>query len=78
MYDEQVKEFKSKLTEALPGCEVRFWSDDYRHWVCYEIKGDPHGEPFIDKTSVLDLSSSHDVEVTVRGIVNELPASWRA
>jgi len=78
MYDEQVKEFESKLPEALPRCEVRFWREDRGHWVCYEIKSDPHGEPFIDKTSVLELSSSQNVDAQVRAIANALPASWRA
>ncbi len=78
MYDEQVKEFKSKLPEALPGCEVRFWSEDYGHLVCYEIKGDPHGMPFIGEISVLKLRSSQDVDAHVRLIANALPTSWRA
>jgi hypothetical protein len=77
MNNEQVKEFESKLPAALkPGCEVRFWKEDRKHLVCYEIKGDPHGVPFIDEISVLKLRSSQDVDAQVRLISNELPASW--
>jgi hypothetical protein len=81
MYDEQVKEFKSKLPEALPRCEVRFWKEDREGsglLICYEVRCGQSNPPQPGEAEVRYLRSSHDVEVIVRGIVNALPASWRA
>lgn len=78
MYDEQVKEFESKLPAAFkPECIVRIWREDYGHFVCYEIWNGlinaPPGEILVPK-----LGSSHDVEVHVRLIANTVPVSWHA
>lgn len=79
MYDEQVKEFESKLPAALkPECNVRFWREDYGHWVCYEIRDGLINAPVLGKILVSKFRSSHDVEVNVRLIANALPASWCA
>lgn len=76
MNDEQVKEFKSKLPEALPGCEVRFWMDDGL-FICVEVRRG-QSKPRSGRFDVKLMNSSHDVEKTVRGIVSDLPASWIA
>lgn len=79
MYDEQIKEFEWKLTAALkPGCEFRFWREDYGHWVCYEIGVGQNIRLVTGEILVSKLSTSHDVEVNVRAIANALPTSWCA
>lgn len=79
MDHEQIKEFESKLRAALRHeCEVRFWREDYGHWVCYEIRDGLMNTPVPGKILASKLRSSHDVEVNVRLISNALPVSWCA
>ncbi len=78
MYDEQVKEFESKLPAAFkPECIVRIWREDYGHLVCYEIRNGLINTIVSGEILVPKLGSSHDVEVNVRLIANALPSSWR-
>ncbi len=78
MYDEQVKEFESKLRTAFkPGCAISAWSTDRGHFIGFEIRRG-RNRYWADDYLASSLSTAHDVEVNVRAIANALPTSWRA
>lgn len=78
MYDEQVKEFESKLRSAFKAkCEISVRSIEAGHFVGFEIRRG-RNRYWADDYLASSLSTAHDVEVNVQAIANALPASWRA
>jgi hypothetical protein len=78
MNDLHIKEFESKLRSAFkPKCEISVWSIEGGYFIGYEIRRG-RNRYWQDDFLASGLSTAYDVEINVRAIANELPASWCA